>query len=105
MKNEILRTWWGFYLSRLYEVFPPSSRGFKDPLQVKKFFDRFGHGYVKEAAKWVNGITNREVSYELQNFRTVAEAYNLRLARADLEDKLIAFGTIFTSMLWEQYKL
>jgi hypothetical protein len=103
MKNEILRTWWGFYLSRLYEVFPPSSGRFKDPIQAKKFFDRFGQDYIEEAAKWVNGITNREVFDELQNFRAVAEAYNLRLAKADLEEKLIAFGTIFTSMLWEQY--
>jgi hypothetical protein len=103
MKNEILRTWWGYYLSRLYEVFPPSSGGFKDPIQAKQFFDRFGQDYIEEAAKWVIGITNREVSDELQNLRTVAEAYNLRLARADLEEKLIAFGTIFTSMLWEQY--
>jgi hypothetical protein len=103
MKNEFLRTWWGFYLSRLYEVFPASSSGFKAPIQAKEFFDRFGQNYMEEAAKWVNGITNREVSDELQNFRTVAEAYKLRLARADLEQKLIAFGTIFTSMLWEQY--
>ena len=103
MKNEILRTWWGYYLSRLHDVFPPKSDGFKDPIPAKEFFDCFGQGYIEEAAKWVVGITEREVSDELRNLRTVAEAYNLRLARADLEEKLIAFGTIFTSMLWEQY--
>ncbi len=103
MKHEILRDWWGYYLSRLYVVFPPRSGGFKDSVQSKKFFDRFGQDYIEEAAKWVVGITNREVSDELGNLRTVAEAYNLRLARADLEEKLIAFATIFTSMLWEQY--
>jgi hypothetical protein len=103
MKNEILRTWWGYYLSRLHDVFPPKSDGFKDPIHSKQFFDRFGQDYRHAAAKWVIGITNREVSDELRNFRIVAEAYNLRLARADLEEKLIAFGTIFTSMLWEQY--
>jgi hypothetical protein len=103
MKNEVLRTWWGYYLSRLHDVFPPRSGACKDPIQAKKFFDRFGQEYIEEAAKWVIGITDREVSDELRNLRTVAEAYNLRLARADLEEKLIAFGTIFTSMLWEQY--
>jgi hypothetical protein len=102
-KNEVLRTWWGYYLSRLYDVFPPGSAGFKDPIQPREFFDRFGRDYIEGAAKWVAGITNREVSDELQNFRTVAEAYNLRLGRADLEEKLMAFGTIFSSMLWEQY--
>ncbi len=102
-KNEVLRTWWGYYLSRMYDVFPPRSAGFKDPIQAREFFDRFGRDYIEGAAKWVIGITNREVSYELRNLRTVAEAYNLRLARAELEEKLIAFGTIFTSMLWEQY--
>lgn len=103
MKNEILGTWWGYYLSRLYEVFPPRYGGFKDPIQAKKFFDRFGQDFIEEAAKGVVGITKREVSDELQNLRTVAEAYNLRLARADLEEKLIAFGAIFGSMLREQY--
>jgi hypothetical protein len=103
MKNEILRTWWGYYLSRLYDVFPPRSGGFRHPVLAKKFFDRFGEDYVEESAKWVIGITDREVSAELRNLRTVAEAYNLRLEGAELEKKLIAFGTIFTSMLWEQY--
>ena len=84
-------------------MFPPRSGGVKDSIHSKKFFDRFGQDYIEEAAKWVIGITNREISDELQNLRTVAEAYNLRLARAELEEKLIAFGTIFTSMLWEQY--
>ena len=102
MKNEILRTWWGYYLSRLYDVFPPGSGGSGDPVQAGKFFDRFGRRYG-EAAKRVTGITNREVSAELRNLRTVAEAYNLRPAKAELEEKLIAFETMFASMLREQY--
>ena len=72
-------------------------------IEAKAFFDRFGQDYIKEADKWIAEVTRREIAHELENYRTVAEAYNLQIPTGEMDREVIAFGTMFTSMMWEQY--
>lgn len=95
IKEDVgLQEFWGFYLKDLNEIFELNLKG-SDVVSAAELFDDYGDQIVDMVDRWI-GECNYDIEYELDNYRFVAEFYDFKFHKKNVEEVLIDFTTMFT---------
>ncbi len=81
LQDEDLREYWGYYLSDLIESFDCPADG-SEAITAGEFFSRYGKQMTDAVCHQYLYADEDQVSWELENYRAVAEAHSLTVSKS-----------------------
>lgn len=93
-RGDELFAWWGYYLEDLNEVFDcPNSEN--NIISAEEFFKYWGEKIFNSAKYFYSDFDQKQMKWELNNYKIVAELHNLTLSKDKLTDAIINFTAAF----------
>jgi hypothetical protein len=93
---------WGCCLADLVEIFNLTNHknnNTKNYISAKEFFNTYRDNIIESTSYWLLEAKTKKVKKMLKNYRTVAEAYDIKILKNKVSEALISFVTAFNATM------